>query len=87
MPVPGDPDLADLLLAGVALEGRDVEAYDDEVGGVDARCFRVDDDTGRAAVCVDASGVPLLLTIGDARLVRVVLDDDVTDADLAPPGV
>ena len=78
---PTEETSSDALFLAPLVDERDVEAYDDTVGGIDARCFRVDDDLGRAAVCVDGQGVPLLLTADDARLLRVSLDDDVTDAD------
>ena len=77
---PTDDTAADVLLLAPLADGRDLEAYDDEIGGVDARCFRVDDDLGEGSVCVDGQGVPLLLTTGDARLVRVSLDAEVPES-------
>ena len=67
-------------LLGVPLEG-DLDAVTRDIGGAPARCFL----TGEAELCVDGDGVPLLLRVGDARLVRVVLDDAVSEADLTEP--
>lgn len=66
--------------------GGAVTAADDTVDGVAVRCYRVTPDAGLPKeVCFDGNGIPLVVDDGEIRLVRTELDDDVTDADLAPP--
>lgn len=64
----------------------EVTAVDDTVDGVSARCYRVTPAAGSPQeVCFDRAGVPLVVDDGDYRLVRVLVDDVIDDADFEVP--
>lgn len=62
------------------LQGADVVARDDTVGGRRARCFSFARDTGTVSYCLTPEGVPLTQTIGNEQVVIDVLDGAVDDS-------
>jgi hypothetical protein len=62
------------------LQGADVVATDETVGGRPARCFSFSRDTGTVSYCLTPEGVPLTQTIGSEQVVIDVLDSAVDDS-------
>jgi hypothetical protein len=62
------------------LQGADVVAKDESVGGRRARCFSFSRDARTVSYCLTPEGVPLTQTIADEQVVIDVLDDAVDDS-------
>jgi hypothetical protein len=77
-----DPSVGGGLFRNPAadIQGADVIASDDEVGGHRARCFSFPRDAGSASYCLTPDGVPLTQTIGNAQLIIDLLDSAVDDS-------
>lgn len=82
----GAADPAAATFGAIDPTSGSVSATDDTVDGVAVRCFQVEVDTEtRPEVCFDGQGVPMVVDDGDGlRVVRTVLDDEISDDDLAP---
>ena len=77
----------DLLLGRFAgeLEGRDVTARDDQVGGRSVRCFVAAGGGEDTEVCATRNGVLVRVSSAGARLELVELTEAVDDAVFVPP--
>jgi hypothetical protein len=84
----GDDDPGDPLLGAIDPGAGTVEARDDTVAGVAARCFTVlpADGGPSAEACFDADGIPVTLDGGDGDAVaRTGLEREVADDAFVPP--
>lgn len=84
---PGEDGL-DSLLERVTRDsaGQQVVVESRTVGGRDARCFTVVDETAaRTTLCLSGAGVPVSLVAGDTRITLQDLSQGVQDKDFVPP--
>lgn len=67
------------------LAGSDVTPRDDELDGLEVRCFAFSGPEGDGEVCVTPAGVPARVELGGVSITLVEVDDDVPLSVFAPP--